>query len=66
MQYVNNNDTDLPEHLHSLISAFVVLCLDSLIPILGKSKVPIAEQAGSRLCWLQPTEDRFSCDGAHV
>ena len=29
MPYANNKDTDQPAHLHSLISAFVVRCLDS-------------------------------------
>ena len=34
-------DADQPAHTHSLISAFVVRCLDSLIPIhvLAKSNI---------------------------
>ena len=33
----NNKDAEQPEHSRSLISAFVVLCLDSIIPTLAKS-----------------------------
>ena len=39
MPYVNNKGADQPAHPHSLISTFVVPCLDSIIPILAKSKV---------------------------
>ena len=33
MSYANNKGADQPEHPHSLISAFVVHCLDSIIPL---------------------------------
>ena len=33
MSYANNKGADQPAHPHSLISAFVVRCLDSLIPL---------------------------------
>ena len=33
MAYANNKDADLPAHPHSLISAFVVRCLDSIISL---------------------------------
>ena len=36
--YANNKGADQPAHLLSLISAFVVRCLGSIIPILAKSK----------------------------
>ena len=36
---VNNKGADQPAHVRSLISTFVVHCLDSLIPILAKSKI---------------------------
>ena len=55
----------------SLISAFVVHCLDSTIPILAKSKssrlhlASEAEQAGLSTR-LQTPEDRFSHDEAHL
>ena len=35
----NNKGADQPAHLRSLISAFVVRCLDSIIPLLAKSKI---------------------------
>ena len=39
MPYANNKGADQPAHLHSLISTFVVHCLDSMICILAISKV---------------------------
>ena len=33
MPYANNNGADQPAHLRSLISAFVICCLDSIAPI---------------------------------
>ena len=33
MSYVNNKGADQPAHPHSLISAFVVRCLDSVISL---------------------------------
>ena len=39
LSYVTNKDTDQPAHLRSLLSAFVVGCLDSIIPILAMSKL---------------------------
>ena len=35
----NNEGTDQPVHPCSLISTFVVCCLDSIIPIVAKSKI---------------------------
>ena len=29
--YANNKDADQPEHLHSLISIFVIRCLDNTL-----------------------------------
>ena len=37
--YVNNKAADQPAHPCSLISTFVVLCLDNITSILSKSKV---------------------------
>ena len=37
--YANNKGADQPAHLGSLISAFVVRCLDSIIPLLAVSKI---------------------------
>ena len=39
MPYANNKGADQPVHLRSLISTFVVRCLDSKICILAISKV---------------------------
>ena len=71
MLYVNNKGADQPAHLRSLISTFVVHCLDSIICILALSRVsrfqlvPIAEQAGLNLTWSKISEDTFSRDMAH-
>ena len=66
MPYANNKGADQLAHPRSLISAFVVRCLDSIIPILATSRisrlylVPVAEQAGLSLTWSQIPEDTFS------
>ena len=39
MLYANNKDADQPALLRSLISIFIVRCIDSIIPILAKSKI---------------------------
>ena len=39
MPYANNKGADQPAHPHSLISTFIVRCLDSMICILAISKV---------------------------
>ena len=39
MPYANNKGTDQPVHPHSLISAFVVCCLDSIIPLLAIAEI---------------------------
>ena len=39
MPYANNKDADQPAHPCSLISTFVVRCLDSMICALAISKV---------------------------
>ena len=33
MPYANNKDADQPAHVRSLISAFIVHCLDSILPL---------------------------------
>ena len=38
MPYANNKGADQPAHPRSLISAFVVRCLDSIITIFAKSR----------------------------
>ena len=60
MPYANNKGADQPAHLRSLISAFVVSCLDSIIPLVSISEiaslkiVSVAEQAGLRLPGRKP------------
>ena len=39
MQYANNKGADQPEHPCSLISTFVVQCLDSIIPLASISEI---------------------------
>ena len=55
-----------PAHPRRLIGAFVFCCLDSIIPILAKSKISrlqqasVAVQVGLCLTWSQTIKDRFS------
>ena len=51
---------DQPAHLHSLIGAFVVRCLDSIIPLVSISKI-----SSLYLSSTNP-EDRFSSDKAYL
>ena len=59
MPYASNRGADQPVHPRILIGAFVVSCLDSIIPILPISKVlglylvSEAEQAIWSLAWSQ-------------
>ena len=39
LSYANNKGADQPAHPRSLISAFVVRCVDSMIPMLAKTKL---------------------------
>ena len=39
MPYANNKDADQPAHPCSLISVFIVRCLDSIIPLVSMSKI---------------------------
>ena len=65
MPYANNKGADQLAHVHSLISTFVVRCLDSIIPTLAKSKIsrpclaPVAEKAGLRLTWSETPKTGF-------
>ena len=72
MPYANNKGTDQPAHLRSLISAFVICCLDSIILLVSILEISslyiafVAAQAGLSLPWSQIPEDRFSRDEAHL
>ena len=52
MPYANNKGADQSAHSHSLISAIIVRCLDSITPVVAISEIsrlqlaPAAEQAG--------------------
>ena len=65
MPYANNKGADQPAHPHSLISAFVIRCLDSKVPLLAIAKISIpqlfssAEQAGLSLNWLKTPKTGF-------
>ena len=71
LPHANNKGTDKPAHPHSLISAFVGCCLDSIISILAIDKISslylfcgCAGQFESTL--VSNPEDRFSDDLAHL
>ena len=65
MPYANNKGADQPAHPRSLISTFVVRCLDSMICILALSKdwgfylASVAEQASLSLPWSQTPKTGF-------
>ena len=66
MSYANNKGADQPVHLRRLISAFVVLCLDSVLSLVSVTKISslmlasIAESASLSLTWSETPEDTFS------
>ena len=72
MSYANNKGADQSAHPRSLISAFVVRCLDSVISLVSVSKISslklasVAEQASLSLNWSETPEDTFSHDEAHI
>ena len=72
MPYANNKGAVQPAHLRSVISAFVVRCLDIIILLVSISEisslslVSTSEQAGLGLTWFATPEDRFSRHVAHV
>ena len=65
MPYENNKGADQPAHPRSLISTFIVHCLDSLIPLVSISKISslylasLAGQAGLCLTWSQTPKTGF-------
>ena len=71
MSYANNKGADQPAHLRSLISTFVVHCLDSVMSLVSVTKILslmlafVAEQASLCLTWLE-TLDTFFHDEAQV
>ena len=65
MPYANNKGADQPAHPRSLISAFVVCCLDSIIPLVYIAEISslqlasVAAQAGLCLTWSQTSKTGF-------
>ena len=56
--------SDQPAHPRSLISTFIVRCLDSIISLVSISKISrlasfVAEQAGLSLTWSQSPKADF-------
>ena len=72
MSYANNKGADQPAHPRSLISAFVVRCLDSVMSLVSVTEISslmlasLAEQASLSLTWSETPEDTFSHDEAHI
>ena len=72
MSYANNKGADQTAHPRSLISAFVVHCLDSIMTFVSVNKISslmlasVAEQAGLSLTWSETPEDTFCHDEAHM
>ena len=70
--YANNKGADQPAHPRSLISAFVVRCLDSVMSLVSVMKISslmvasVAEQASLSLTWSETPEDTFSYDEVHI
>ena len=72
LPYANNKGADQSAHPRSLISAFVIRCLDSIIPLVSiyRNFKPLSSFRGcagwfvSNLVTIP--EDRFSRDEAHI
>ena len=69
MLYANNKDADQLAHPRSLISAFVLRCLDSITPLLAMAEISrlllacVAEQVGLTLLWSQTPKTGFLVTG---
>ena len=65
MTYANNKGAIQPAHPRSIISAFVVRCLDSIIPLVSISKISslllaaVAAQAGLCFTWSKTPKTGF-------
>ena len=72
MPYVNNKGADQPAQPHSLISIFIIQCLDSMICILAISNdsifwlASVDEQAGLIVKWSKIPEYTFLHDVAQL
>ena len=67
--YANNKGAGQPAQMRSLISAFVVCCLDSIIPLVSISEnsnlylASVAAHAGLCLTWWQTLKSGFLVTG---
>ena len=72
MSYGNNKGADQSAHPRSLVSAFVIRCLDNVMFLVSVTKISslmlpfVAEQANLSLTLSETPEDTFSHDEAHV
>ena len=67
MLYANNKGADQPAHSRSLISTFVVRCLDSTTSLVSISEISSLYLASVAAQYLVANpEDRFSRDEAHI
>ena len=72
MSYSNNKGADQPAHPCSLISVFVVRCLDSVMSLVSVTKISslmlasVAEQANLSLAWWKTPKDTFCRVMAHM
>ena len=72
MSYANNKGADQPAHPRSLISNFVVRCLDSVMSLVYVTKITslmlasVAERASLSLTWSETPEDTFSRGEAQI
>ena len=71
-RFANNKGPDQPAHLGSLIRAFVIRFLESIICKLATGEISIfqlvsvAEETGLKPCFVGNPEDRFSHKEAHI
>ena len=69
LPYANNKGADQPANPRSLISTFVIRCLDSIIPLVSISEIPclyiasVAAQTGLSLPWSQTLKTGFLVTG---
>ena len=67
---MSDDNSQVGLHPRSLISAFVVRCLDRVMSLVSVTKISslmlasVAEQANLILTWSETPEDRFSRDVA--
>ena len=65
LPYENNKGADQPVHPRSLISAFVVRCLENIMPLVSITEIPslylasVTAQAGLSLPWSQNPQTGF-------